>query len=226
MNYYSKPVSFLFYSNTEPNSKEPKIEIQWSSILEEKVQIGSTDNTSVKEILQEQVLMDGSFPKNNVAEVKDTDNINVENNETSEGIQSVENSVEVEKNSDNCGEVEEGSNKDNSSVGDDIKEESSNSVCGSTSHDTTEYMGKLDTSVETKDCAVLSSSKLDTTSESSSMSDVHVPDNASTIKSAPDSSVDNRYGTKTKFLLRVRLRNNLKRPLQGGQSLKGNFDKV
>ena len=164
--------------------------------------------------------MDRSFSKDNVMEVKDTDNINIENNETSEGIQSVENNVEVEKNSDNCSEVEEGSNKDNSSVGDDIKEGSSDSVCGSTSHDTTEYMGKLDTSVETKDSAVPSSSKLDTTSESSSAGDLYVPD---TIKSTPDSSIDNRYGTKTKLLLRVRLKNNPKRPLQGGQSLKDNF---
>ena len=164
--------------------------------------------------------MDGLFSKDNVMEVKDTDSINIENNETSEGVQSVENNVEVEKNSDNCGEVKEGSNKDNSSVGDDIKEESSDSVCGSTSHDTTEYMGKLDTWVETKDSAVPSSSKLDTTSESSSAGDLDVLD---TIKSTPDSGVDNRYGTKTKFLLRVRLRNYLKRLLQGEQSLKGNF---
>ena len=92
---------------------------------------------------------------------------------------------------------------------------SSDSVCESTSHDTTEYMCKLDTSVETKDSAVPSSSKIDTTSESSSAGDVDVLDNASTIKSAPDSGIENRYGTKTKFLLRVRLRNNLKRPLQG-----------
>ena len=131
---------------------------------------------------------------------KDTDNINVENNETSEGLQSVENNVEVEKNSDNCGEVEEGSNKDNS-VGDVIKEESSDSVYGSTSHDTTEYMGKLDTSVETKDSAVPSSSKLDTTSGSSSTGDLDVLD---TIKSAPDSSIDNRYRTKTKNKISIK----------------------
>ena len=130
----------------------------------------------------------------------------------------LENNVKVEKNGDNCSEAEEGSNKDNSSVEDDIKEESSDSVCGSTSHDTTEYMGKLDTSIETKDSAVPSSSKLDTTLESSSAGDLDV---LYTIKSTPDSSFDNRYGTKTKFLLRVRLRNNPKR--QGGQSLKGNF---
>ena len=137
-----------------------------------------------------------------------------------EGVQSVENNVKVEKNSDNCSEIEEGSNKDNSSAGDYIKEESSDSVCGSTSHDTTEYMGKLDTSVETKDSAVPSSSKLDTASESSSAGDLDVLDIG---KSTPDSGVNKRYGTKTKFLLRVRLRNNPKRPLQGGQSLKGSF---
>ena len=67
MNYYSKSISFLFYSNTEPTTKKkPKIEIQQSPILEEKVQIGSNDDISIKEILQEQVLMDGSFSKDNV----------------------------------------------------------------------------------------------------------------------------------------------------------------
>ena len=209
MNYYSKLIPFLFYSNTEPNCKKPKIEIQQPPILEEKVRIGSTNDISVKEILQEQVLMDGLFSKDNVMEVKDTCNINIENSETSQGIKSVDNTIEVEKNSDNCGQVEEQSNK-----GDDIKDVSSDSVCESTLHDTTEYMCKLDTSVETKDFAVPNSSKLDTTSESSSAGDVDVLDNASTIKSAPDSGIENRYGTKTKFLLRVRLRNNPKRPLQ------------
>ena len=209
MNYYSKLIPVLFYSNTEPNCKKPKIEIQQPPILEEKVKIGSTNDISVKEILQEQVLMDGLFSKDNVMEVKDTCNINIENSETSQGIKSVDNTIEVEKNSDNCGQVEEQSNK-----GDDIKDVSSDSVCESTLHDTTEYMCKLDTSVETKDFAVPNSSKLDTTSESSSAGDVDVLDNASTIKSAPDSGIENRYGTKTKFLLRVRLRNNPKRPLQ------------
>ena len=140
--------------------------------------------------------MDGSFSKDNVTEVKDAYNINVENNETSQGIKSVDNTVKVEKNSDNCGQVEEQPNK-----GDDIKDMSSDSACESTSHDTTEYMCKLDTSVETKDSAVPSSSKLETTSESSSAGDVDVLDNASTIKSAPGSGIENRYGTKTKFLL-------------------------
>ena len=106
------------------------------------------------------------------------------------------------------GKVEEESNK-----GDDIKDMSSDSVCASTSHDTTDDMCKLDTSIETKESAVPSSSKLDTTSESSCAGDVGVLDNASTIKSTPDSGIVNRYGTKTKFLLRVRLRNNPKRPL-------------
>ena len=216
MNYYSKLIPFLFYSSTEPNSKKPKIEIQRSPILEEKVRIGSTDDISVKEILQEQVLMDGLFSKDNVTEVKDTDDINIENNETSEGIKSADNTVE--ENSDNYGKVEEESNK-----GDDIKDMSSDSVCASTSHDTTDDMCKLDTSIETKESAVPSSSKLDTTSESSCAGDVGGLDNASTIKSTPDSGIENRYGTKTKFLLRVRLRNNPKRPLCRRQSLKGNF---
>ena len=141
------------------------------------------------------MLMDGLFSKGNVMEVKDTDNINIENNETSQGVKSVDDTVEVEKNSDNCGKVEEQSNK-----GDDIKDVSSESVCESTSHDTTEDMCKLDTSVETNDSAVPRSSKLDTTSELSCAGDVDVLDNASTIKSAPDSGIENRYGTKTKFV--------------------------
>ena len=150
MNYYSKLIPFLFYSSTEPNSKKPKMEIQRSPILEEKVRIGSTNDISVKEILQEQVLMDGLFSKDNVTEVKDTDDINIENNETSEGIKSADNTVE--ENSDNYGKVEEESNK-----GDDIKDMSSDSVCASTSHDTTDNMCKLDTSIETKESAVPSS---------------------------------------------------------------------
>ena len=158
------------------------------------------------------MLKDGSFTKNSKTE--DVQEVT----ETSKGIQSVKNSVDVEmpENSDNCWEVEEGPSKNNCSVVEsgDSKEESSDSLLGSTSHDTTEYISvdKLDTLVETKDSTVPSSSKLDLTG------DVDALDNASTSKSAPDSSIEDatqRYGTKTKYIFRVRLRNNLKKTSEG-----------